>query len=50
MIETKRLRLVPFSMDHMEAYFTGFDSDITKYQYPEPFESIEDAKEFLQGE
>ncbi|WP_051207699.1 GNAT family N-acetyltransferase [Butyrivibrio sp. AE3006] len=49
MIETKKLRLVPFSMDHLEAYFTGFDSDITKYQYPEPFDSIEDAKEFLQG-
>ena len=49
LIETKRLRIVPFEMDHLKAYFTGFDGDITKYQYPDPFDSIEDAKEFLQG-
>ena len=49
MIETKRLRIVPFEMEHLGAYFAGFDGDVTKYQYPDPFESIEDAKEFLQG-
>lgn len=49
MIETNRLRIVPFEMDYLEPYFTGFDSDITRYQYPEPFDSIDDAKEFLQG-
>ena len=49
MIETKRLRIVPFEMDHLEAYFNGFDTEVTKYQYPEPFDSIEDAKDFLQG-
>ena len=49
MIETKRLRIVPFEMDHLEAYFNGFDTEVTKYQYPDPFDSIEDAKEFLQG-
>ena len=49
MIETKRLRIVPFEMDHLEVYFNGFDTEVTKYQYPEPFDSIEDAKDFLQG-
>ena len=47
MIETKRLRIVPFEMDQLEAYFTGFDNEVTKYQYPDPFGSIEEAKEFL---
>ena len=49
MIETKRLRIEPFEMGHLEAYSIGFDNEVTKYQYPDPFESIDDAREFLQG-
>lgn len=49
MIETKRLRIEPFEMGHLEAYSIGFDNEVTKYQYPDPFESIDDAREFLLG-
>ena len=36
-------------MDYIEDYYRGFDAGVTKYQYPEPFETIDDAREFLQG-
>ena len=38
----------PFDMKYLEKYFEGFNSEITKYQWPEPFETIEDAKMLLQ--
>lgn len=31
-------------MKYLNEYFNGFDAEITKYQYPNPFESIEDAR------
>lgn len=49
MIETGRLRIVPFEMKYLEDYYLGFDEEITKYQYPDPFESMSAAKEVLQG-
>ncbi|SDB64218.1 GNAT family N-acetyltransferase [Butyrivibrio sp. INlla16] len=38
-----------FSMDYLQDYFEGFDEEITKYQWPDPFESVDDARELLQG-
>ncbi|SFQ44202.1 hypothetical protein SAMN02910358_02142 [Lachnospiraceae bacterium XBB1006] len=35
MIKTKRLKVLPFENTYTEAYYRGFDADITKYQYPE---------------
>ncbi|WP_155832001.1 hypothetical protein [Butyrivibrio sp. WCD2001] len=37
-----------FSMDYIQDYFEGFDEEITKYQWPDPFESVDDARELLQ--
>lgn len=47
MIKTERLNIVPFEMKYLNDYFNGFNAEITKYQYPNPFESIEDARSTL---
>lgn len=47
MIKTERLEIMPFEMNHLNEYFNGFNTEITKYQYPNPFESIEDARSTL---
>lgn len=47
MIKTERLNIVPFEMKYLNEYFNGFNAEITKYQYPNPFESIEDARATL---
>ena len=49
MLETKRLKIVPFEMSRLEEYISAFDGEITKYQYPDPFASAEAARETLQG-
>ena len=36
------------SVKYLENYYKGFNSDITKYQWPDPFETIDDAKLLLQ--
>lgn len=43
------LRVETFNMNYLQDYFEGFDEEITKYQWPDPFESIDDARELLQG-
>lgn len=48
MIKTARLNIVPFEMKYLNDYFDGFNAEITKYQWPNPFESIEDARSMLQ--
>lgn len=48
-IETERLRIVPFEMNRLAEYYREFDEEITKYQYPDPFSSISAAEEVLQG-
>ena len=48
-IETGRLKIVPFEMGHLEEYVSAFDGEITKYQYPDPFASVAAAQETLQG-
>ena len=44
----KNIRIVPFDMKYLEDYFKGFNKEITRYQWPDPFESMEDAKDLLQ--
>lgn len=48
MLKTERLQIVPLDMDCLEKYYEGFNSEITKYQWPDPFETIEDARGLLQ--
>ena len=48
MIKSERLNLVPFEMKYLNHYFTGFNAEITRFQWPDPFESIEDARAVLQ--
>lgn len=48
MIQTERLNIVPFEMKFLNNYFNEFNAEITKYQWPNPFESIEDARATLQ--
>lgn len=49
MIKTERLNIMPFEMKYLSDYFRGFNSEITKYQWPNPFENIEDARSTLQA-
>lgn len=44
-----RINLVPFDMTYLNDYFNGFSEDVTRFQWPEPFESIEDARAMLQA-
>ena len=44
----ENIRVVPFEMKYLEDYFKNFNEEITKYQWPDPFDSIEDAKALLQ--
>lgn len=48
MIKSERISIVPFKMKYLNNYFSGFNAEITKYQWPDPFESIEDARSILQ--
>ena len=48
MIKSERLHMVPFEMTYLNDYFKGFNEEVTKYQWPDPFESIEDAGLTLQ--
>ena len=48
MIESERLTIVPFEMRYLSHYFSGFNADITKFQWPDPFENIEAARSVLQ--
>ena len=48
-IQTDRLIITPFDLKSLKDYYDGFDADITKYQYPDPFEKESDARELLQS-
>ena len=48
-IQTERLIITPFDLISLKDYYEGFDADITKYQYPDPFTTEEDARELLQS-
>lgn len=47
-IQTERLTIVPFDLKYLNDYYHEFDAEITRYQYPDPFESVEAAEKFLQ--
>lgn len=47
-IQTERLSIVPFDLGYLTDYYNAFDEEITKYQYPDPFDSVEAAEECLQ--
>lgn len=46
-ITTQRLRLVPLSYKYINEFYNEFNSEITKYQYPDTFKDIESAKNWL---
>lgn len=46
-MKTERLILTPFEMKYLRDYFEGFDGEVTRYQWPEPFARIEDARAAL---
>lgn len=43
-IETERLRIEPYSEAYLKEYYQGFTDEVVKYQYPDSFKSIEDAR------
>ncbi len=44
-----KIKIEPFRMEYLEDYYNAFTEEITKYQWPDPFERLEDAKELLQS-
>ena len=44
-----RISIVPFDMKYLDDYYNGFNMEITKYQWPDPFHHIEDAQALLAG-
>ena len=48
-IKTDRLIITPFDLLSLKAYYEGFDADVTKYQYPDPFATEDDARELLES-
>ena len=49
MMKTERLTIAPFEMKYLRDYFDGFDGEITKYQWPDPFADVDSARDLLQG-
>ena len=49
MMKTERLLIAPFDMKYLKDYFDGFDAEITKYQWPDPFPDLDSARDTLQG-
>ena len=45
---TKNIRVIPFDMKYLEDYHRNFNEEIAKYQWPDPFETEEDARAILQ--
>ncbi|MBQ9588725.1 MAG: hypothetical protein IJR29_00925 [Butyrivibrio sp.] len=44
-----RIRIIPFNMRYLDDYYRNFNREIAKYQWPDPFESMDDARNLLQG-
>lgn len=47
MIHTENINIVPFAMKYLSDYYRGFNHEITKFQWPTPFENIDTAKNML---
>ena len=43
----RKIRIIPFDMKYLEDYYNNFNEEITRYQWPDPFETIEDARALL---
>ena len=43
------IKILPFEMNYLDEYYREFSTEITRYQWPDSFESIEDARELLQS-
>ncbi len=43
-----KISIVPFDMKYLDDYYNGFNTEITKYQWPDPFNQVNDAKALLQ--
>lgn len=48
MLHTERIDIVPFEMKYLSDYYHGFNHEITKFQWPDPFENSDSAKNVLQ--
>ena len=48
MIQCERIIIAPFDMKYLQDYCSGFNTEITKYQWPDPFETLDDARDVLQ--
>ena len=44
-----KITIEPFQMDYSEDYYNAFTEEITKYQWPDPFENLTEAKELLES-
>ena len=47
MIDTERIHMEPFDMKYLLDYYQGFNYEITKFQWPDPFENVDEAKNML---
>ena len=47
-MQRQKAIIAPFNMKYLNDYYIGFDKEITKYQWPDPFDSIESARDVLQ--
>ncbi|MBQ8314025.1 MAG: GNAT family N-acetyltransferase [Clostridia bacterium] len=43
----EEISIVPFDMKYLDDYYNGFNAEITKYQWPDPFRHVEDARALL---
>ncbi len=49
MIRTERLRIESLDIQYLKDYFDGFNKEITKFQWPDPFPDMDSARNVLQG-
>lgn len=47
-IKTERLSIEPFDIKYLKDYFDGFNQEITKFQWPDPFPDMDSARIVLQ--
>ena len=43
----EKIKIVPFEMKFLKDYYWGFNTEITKYQWPDPFGTVDDARKLL---
>ena len=49
MIKSERIVIEPFDMKYLQEYCSGFSAEITRYQWPDPFETPDDARNVIRG-